>query len=749
MQKNWQEFQNCRRKYRSLVKLFYLDLLLVILTIITLAVDFRNFSVCSFFLTIIVILFILYTLIYLLKNQNIMNQIETLFLKNQNGAISHKLGCFQRLVEYNLFQYHFQPIIDARTGDIFAYEILMRTDKDTIDLAPVEILNLATKEGCLYHVERYTYYNALRIMKENKELFQNKKLFINSINGHQLTVNDFEELYHNYGPLFQNVVIEIAETSLISDEGLQLLLTRRNKTGCQLAMDDYGIAHPNESNIFTSNPDYIKIDGSILRHINVDEAKQHIVTNLIRFAQQNKIKIIAEGIETAEEFEYIISLGVDYVQGYYTARPNPDLLPKVGQDIIDKLQEINSRRQVEGIAKKLYETQGDKIIYPVALVLEMYSEVLIREPEITIRGSHEMIANASIIIPDHYTCQITLDHVRLRGSEKPAIILGKNCCVTLILVGDNDILFNGIRVPETSELKIIGEGNLSIQAEDASCVGIGGTPLQAYGNLLLATTGCIRVTSSGNVSVAVGGGQNPYQSLIHIISGLIYIETSGYKAVGIGNISGNAWIKIEGKVKLTTEGSKAVGIGSLFGNVDIASAGSLILKCCGRNAVAIGSLEDSCGSISISGGITSIRLNANCGTGIGAIDGGVGIDIHQGDISIYGEGVDIIGIGGHSGFGVVHIKDGIISVQLYAPNAITIGNARRNIVIDGGNIQCDFTNDIIPVNSYKIPLEASVILATDEFRHKIDSVNYSYEYHASHCERYPYIKVYLPEGTTL
>ena len=122
------------------------------------------------------------------------------------------------------------------------------------------------------------------------------------------------------------------------------------------------------------------------------------------------------------------------------------------------------------------------------------------------------------------------------------------------------------------------------------------------------------------------------------------------------------------------------------------------------------------------------------------------IDILAGDVSIFGEGSDIIGIGSHAGFGDIRIKDGIISLQLYASNAIPIGNIRRRVIIDGGNIQCDFPDEITPVNSYGAPLIARIIMDTDEFCRVVDTVSYSYEYHASYCERYPYIKVYLPEG---
>lgn len=747
MQKNWQDFQNYRYKFKAMVRLFYLDLLFIVLTFISFSVDFLYSRPMTLILLIVDILLLLGTVIRLKNNQNIISQIENLFLLDHYGTISDKLNSFHKLLANNLFQYHFQPIIDARTGDIFAYEALMRTDPDTIDLSPIEILDLATKEDCLYSIERFTFYNTLRIMKENKDLFQTKKLFINSISSHQLSDIDFEELYHNYSSFFRNVVMEITETTILSDEGLKLIGKRLQESGCLLALDDYGTGYSNESNLLNSNPNFIKIDGSILRYINVDSKKQHLVTNLINFANQNSIKVIAEGIETYEEFEYVIGLGVDYIQGYYTARPNPVLVSKVSQEIIDKIQEINSNLLFEGSVKKLYETKGETIVNPVALALDMYSDILMKEREVIVQGNQEMIANISIIIPDNHSCHITLDCVRLRGNEKPAIILGKNCSVTLNLVGDNDILSDGIRVPETSDLRITGDGNLIIQAEHTNRVGIGGTPLQAYGNIILASTGNIKVTNNGNMSVAIGGGENPYNSQIHIISGMIYIETTGNNTVGIGSISGNARIKIDnGKIKITSEGAKAVGIGSLKGYVDINSNGNLIIKCSGRNVIAIGSMENSDGKITILGGIISIRFSAHCGSGIGALSGRVGTLIQQGDIAIFGEGTDIIGIGDHAGFGEIRIKNGTISVQLYANNAIPIGNIKRNVIIDGGNIQCDFPKEIIPVNTYGTPLVARIIMDMDEFRQTVDTVTYSYEYQASYSERFPYIKVYLPES---
>lgn len=745
MQQNWQEYQKYRHKFKELIRFFYLDLIFVIFTFIS--YSFEIMKPLIIILLGVDILLLFATLIQIMVKLNMVRQLDTVSRRKHYRSSSNKLDDFYRLLEDNLFQYHFQPIVDARTGEIFAYEALMRTDPDTTNLSPTEILDLAEKEGRLYSIERFTFYNTLHLMRENTELFKDKKLFINSISSHPLTDIDFEELYLNYRSLFRNVVMEISETTLLSEDTLRQLQKRLQETGCQLALDDYGTGYSTESNLLHSNPSYIKIDKTMFQYIKVDSRKQHILTSLIHFASQNNIKIIAEGIETREEFEFVINLGVDYIQGFYTSRPSLVLLPRIPQDIITRIKEISGIISREGITERVYETCGDSLLCPATYALNMYTDIIIREHQITLCGSIDRIANLSIQIPDNHSCQITLDHIKLRGNDKPALLLGKNCKVVLILIGDNDILHDSIRVPETSELRITGDGNLSVQAERSNHVGIGGTALQAYGNIILASTGNIRVSSHGNMSVAIGGGQNPYNSSIQLLSGKIDIETSGYNSIGIGSISGNARLEIKHcKINIVTEGSKVVGMGSLRGYVDLSSAGILSIKCSGKYAVAIGSIEDSDGKISIEDGSISIRINTHCGTGIGALGGRVGITIHQGDIAIFGEGMDIIGLGDHSGLGDIYIQNGIIFVQLYAANAIPIGGKGRNIIIDGGNIQCDFPPDIIPVNSYGVPLEARIIMDTNEFFHTVDTVAYSYDYQASFCERYPYIKIYLPEN---
>jgi EAL domain-containing protein (putative c-di-GMP-specific phosphodiesterase class I) len=394
----------------------------------------------------------------------LISEMEEYYSSNNYGTSAFRLEQFYKLLNNNLLEYHFQPIINAATGEIFAYEALMRANADDIDMQPLEIIEIASRENCLYEIEKRTLFNTLQAMNKYSDVFKTKKLFINSISSKQLKDEDFDRLYKEYGHLFVNLVIEITEATDIDEQNLMLLHKRLQQTNCQLALDDYGTGYANVSNLLNTNPNYIKIDQTILRYINIDEKKQLLVSNLISFASQNNIKVIAEGIESYDELEYVINLGVDYIQGFYTARPNPSLIDTMSDDILKKIQGINYKRLCLNSVKKIYETKNEAFLSPVAIAFERYTDIIINEREITLKGNLGMTADTSILIPNNRNCRLVLDNINLQGNDRPAIIIGKNCSVLIELVGDNYLLNNGIRLPETSELIITGEGNLTTLA---------------------------------------------------------------------------------------------------------------------------------------------------------------------------------------------------------------------------------------------------------------------------------------------
>lgn len=447
------------------------------------------------------------------------------------------------------------------------------------------------------------------------------------------------------------------------------------------------------------------------------------------------------------KFKAVINLGIDFIQGFFTAKPLPYFLSNLQKECIDAIIDINEKKSFELMEKRIYETNAEVELSPVTLSLDHFSDILIQGKEITLKGSQGLVANINIHVPDNMKCRISLENINLKGNETPAITLGHNCCVELFLVGDNYIVENGIRVPESSDIKILGEGNLSIHTERINGVGIGGNGEQTYGNITLASNGTIHVFKNDVYSVGIGGAHNTTNSIIRLCSGNVIIDSNGLNAVGIGTMFGNAQVIIEEcLLEIITMGIKNVGIGSLSGHVSIETCGNITLICEGKHTVAIGSVENGEGCVEIKSGQIQIRFNAHYGSAIGAIGGNVDITLHNGDINIYAEGTDIVGIGDHTGNGTIDIMNGIIYIVINSSHQMAIGNLSKRVMIQGGNILCDFTEDIELINAYQRPLTARVISSTHPFKCTVISKEGdSYEYNACYSELSPYMKVYLPE----
>lgn len=244
---------------------------------------------------------------------------------------------FDLLIEKNLFSYHFQPIVDANTGKIYAYEALMRTD-EKINLKPDQILNAASEYKRLYDIERATLFNVLDYLDTHFDDFSGRRVFINTIPGCFLKEDDNQQLVEKYGHLFGYCTIEIIEKNETTDaELMQIKCLECNGVSCQLAIDDYGTGFSNIVNLLRYQPQIIKLDRFLITDVHKDTNKQLFISNTVEFAKLNNIKVLAEGVETKEELSKVISLGVDLIQGYYTARPAAELLKEIDQKIVEDI----------------------------------------------------------------------------------------------------------------------------------------------------------------------------------------------------------------------------------------------------------------------------------------------------------------------------------------------------------------------------------------------------------------------------
>ena len=229
---------------------------------------------------------------------------------------------FRRLINEELVTYRFQPIIDAKDGSVFAYEALMRVDLPTLH-SPADVLRLAREENCLHEVERITFFcasSAYQALENAGKVVPSALLFVNSIASQYLTPDELSEYSARYASILPRIVIEITEEECLDPKALRIKQTIRGSSGA-FALDDYGSGYSNERSLLELSPNYIKIDLSIIRSIDTDANKRQIVSNTVSYAHQRGMKVVAEGLETADEVRTVLSLGVDLLQGFFLAMP--------------------------------------------------------------------------------------------------------------------------------------------------------------------------------------------------------------------------------------------------------------------------------------------------------------------------------------------------------------------------------------------------------------------------------------------
>lgn len=365
------------------------------------------------------------------------------------------------LLDDNKFIYYFQPIVDARTGKIFSYEALMRANTEQ-KISPLDILTSAKRLGRLYDVEKATLFNVLHYMKENPQKFIGKKTFINSIPGAQLVDSDKDRLHEQLNQHRGQVVVELTEQEELDNKCLSDIKQSYAKLKVETAIDDYGSGYSNVNNLLRYMPKYVKIDRMLMEEIQNNPQKQHFVKDIIDFAHDNNILTLAEGIETSEELKEVIRLGVDLIQGYYTARPNPEPLEQIDPHIQIEILEYNKNRS-SSMVRKDYIVDKPQSISLVQMALGKYTDIHIaqqagKDLPIKLIGATGFQSNLRIWFEDGFHGTLILNTTHF-STEKcvPWLELGESVDLTIQLKGNTNLKMAGIRVPKSSTLRFVGE----------------------------------------------------------------------------------------------------------------------------------------------------------------------------------------------------------------------------------------------------------------------------------------------------
>jgi EAL domain-containing protein (putative c-di-GMP-specific phosphodiesterase class I)/CheY-like chemotaxis protein len=240
----------------------------------------------------------------------------------QAGHLEEVLDRFERALARSWMA--FQPIVNVRTREVYAYEALVRTDEASMR-RPDVLIATAERLGRVHDLGR-----AVRaaVGRAAHRAPPGTHLFVNL---HGLELID-EELFDPRGPLIEHaprIVFEITERIGIDPVAGPARLAMLRRLGYRIAIDDLGAGYAALGALATLEPDVVKLDMSLVRDLHLHGAKRRVVGALATLVRELGAQVVAEGVETEAERDAIISSGIDLIQGHLHGKPERDFPPPI------------------------------------------------------------------------------------------------------------------------------------------------------------------------------------------------------------------------------------------------------------------------------------------------------------------------------------------------------------------------------------------------------------------------------------
>jgi EAL domain-containing protein (putative c-di-GMP-specific phosphodiesterase class I)/GGDEF domain-containing protein len=233
---------------------------------------------------------------------------------------SRKVADLKTLLRDGAVEIEYHPIVVTETAEIYGYEALARGGQRGLR-SPEIMFGVAEEANLIWELSRLCRRRAIEGIPINLEPHQ--FLFIN------IDPHDFRDPTFRYLDVDElgiehpeRIVLEITERTAITDYPVfQEYISSFRKQGFRFAVDDAGSGYAGLGSIANLEPDFIKLDISLISGIDTNFMKQNLVETMVSFANDHGIKVIAEGVEREEEWETVKALGAHYTQGFLFHKP--------------------------------------------------------------------------------------------------------------------------------------------------------------------------------------------------------------------------------------------------------------------------------------------------------------------------------------------------------------------------------------------------------------------------------------------
>ncbi len=233
------------------------------------------------------------------------------------------------MLEAGNFTSAFQPIVHAlRPKEAFAYEALLRGTDAAAAFSPLELFEIARKVDLVAYLDLVARETAIAEAARHR---LSGKLFLNITPSAFLDSSDslaeMTASFAHYGIERSAVVFELVETEAAGDpDRVADVVKQYRGAGFAVALDDLGSGYASLQMLSVVRPEYVKLDMSLIRNVHLDEYQGLIARKLIETSHELNVLVIAEGVETADEFAWCRTHGADYIQGYFVS--HPQLVPR-------------------------------------------------------------------------------------------------------------------------------------------------------------------------------------------------------------------------------------------------------------------------------------------------------------------------------------------------------------------------------------------------------------------------------------
>jgi diguanylate cyclase (GGDEF)-like protein/PAS domain S-box-containing protein len=230
-------------------------------------------------------------------------------------------------LEDNEFILHYQPKIDLKTDQIYGMEALIRwRNKESVILYPDSFIHIAEETGLIIPIGEWIVREACRQCKEWHDAgFDHLSVSVN-LSSKQFQRQNLENMVvsalDETGLPPWSLELELTESMIMKrpDEAA-VVLKNLKELGIKISIDDFGTGFSSLSYLKFFPIDTLKIDKSFIMNLEIDDANASIASSVISLAHNLDLKVVAEGIENEEQYNFLLFGGCDYGQGYFISKP--------------------------------------------------------------------------------------------------------------------------------------------------------------------------------------------------------------------------------------------------------------------------------------------------------------------------------------------------------------------------------------------------------------------------------------------